>query len=51
MLFVCYPPCSTCRSAKEYLQEHKIAYEFRDIKQQNPTKEELKEWQAGAGCR
>jgi arsenate reductase len=49
VLFVCYPQCSTCKRAREFLQEHKIAYEFRDIKQQNPSKEELKDWQARSG--
>ena len=49
MLFVCYPPCSACKRAKEFLQEHKIDFDFRDIRQQNPSAEELKEWQARSG--
>lgn len=49
MLFVCYPVCSTCKRAREFLQENKIEFEFRDIKKQNPSAEELKEWQARSG--
>lgn len=43
-LFICYPKCSTCRKAKKYLDTNKIDYEFRDIKEDNPSKEELKDW-------
>ena len=42
MLFIYYPPCSTCQKAKKYLDEKGIAYEARDIKQENPSYEELK---------
>jgi arsenate reductase len=49
MLFICYPVCSTCKRAREFLQENKIDYDFRDIKEQNPTVEELKDWQARSG--
>ena len=37
MLFVQYPPCSTCQKAKRWLDDHGIAYEDRHIKQDNPT--------------
>lgn len=43
-LFVEYPKCTTCRRAKKWLEENKIDFEDRDIKLNNPTKEELKEW-------
>ena len=46
MLFLQYPPCSTCKKAKKWLDEHGVAYEARDIKQDNPTQEELRAWQA-----
>ena len=49
MLFVCYPKCSTCRKAQKWLDEHGIKYEYRDIKEQNPTVEELAEWQDQSG--
>lgn len=46
MLFLLYPPCSTCKKAKKWLDDHGVAYEARDIKQDNPTQEELRAWQA-----
>ena len=49
MLFVQYPPCSTCQKAKRWLDDHGIAYEDRHIKQDNPTYEELKEWFTRSG--
>ena len=44
MLFLQYPPCSTCKKAKAWLDSHGIAYEARHIKEQNPTFEELSRW-------
>lgn len=44
MLFIQYPPCSTCRKAKNWLDAKGIAYTDRHIKEQNPTYEELKYW-------
>lgn len=49
MLFVCYPKCSTCMKAKKWLEEKGMAYELRDIKADNPTAEELKEWHEKSG--
>ncbi len=49
MLFLQYPPCSTCRKAKEWLDEHGVRYTQRHIKEQNPTYEELKEWYLRSG--
>ena len=49
MLFLLYPPCSTCQKAKKWLDDHGIAYEARDIKQNNPTQEELRQWIARSG--
>ena len=46
MLFLQYPPCSTCKKAKKWLDDHGVAYEARDIKQDNPTQEDLRAWQA-----
>ena len=46
MLFLQYPPCSTCKKAKVWLDEHGIEYTARNIKEENPTFEELKEWHA-----
>lgn len=49
MLFLQYPPCSTCRKAKAWLDEHRLAYTARHIKEENPTYEELKSWYEGSG--
>ncbi len=48
-LFVEYPKCSTCKKAKQWLEEHNITFEDRNIKEQNPAKEELKEWHEKSG--
>lgn len=49
MLFLEYPPCSTCRKAKAWLDGHGISYTARHIKEENPTYEELKQWLAMSG--
>ena len=49
MLFVCYPKCTTCQKAKKWLEEQGIAFDLRDIKQDNPGKEELRLWQQRSG--
>lgn len=49
MLFLQYPPCSTCQKAKKWLDEQGLVYEDRHIKQNNPTYEELKQWHARSG--
>ena len=49
MLFVEYPKCSTCQKAKRWLVEHQVTFEDRHIVEQNPTKEELKQWYAMSG--
>ena len=49
MLFIQYPPCSTCQKAKKWLDENGISYTDRHIKEQNPTYEELKQWYTVSG--
>ena len=49
MLFVCYPKCSTCQKAKTWLQERGVAFDERDIKQDNPTEQELRAWHEKSG--
>ena len=49
MLFLQYPPCSTCKKAKKWLDDHGISYQNRHIKENNPSYEELKEWQEKSG--
>lgn len=39
-----YPKCSTCQKAKRWLMDQGIAFEDRNIVEQNPTAEELSEW-------
>lgn len=47
--FICYPKCTTCQKAKKWLDENKIEYEMRDIKENNPTFEELSKWYKMSG--
>ena len=47
--FICYPKCTTCQKARKWLDDHKIEYELRDIKLDNPTLSELTEWQKKSG--
>ena len=49
MLFLQYPPCSTCKKAKAWLDEHRLEYTARHIKEENPTFEELKAWHQRSG--
>ena len=44
MQFIHYPPCSTCKRAKQWLDDHGISYTARHIKEEKPTFEELKHW-------
>ena len=47
--FTCYPKCTTCQKAKKWLDDNKIEYEFRDIKLDNPTIDELTAWYKQSG--
>lgn len=47
--FICYPKCTTCQKAKKWLDDNKIEYKTRDIKEENPTFEELSEWYKASG--
>ena len=49
MLFIEYPKCSTCQRAKKWLDTHHITYTERDIVEENPTYDELKEWYERSG--
>ena len=49
MLFLCYPKCSTCQKAKAFLDEKGISYVLRDIKTENPTEQELRQWHVLSG--
>ena len=49
MLFLEYPPCSTCQKARKWLEERNIPFSARHIKNEKPTYEELKQWYASSG--
>lgn len=49
MLFIQYPPCSTCQKAKKWLNAHGFSYTDRHIKEQKPTYEELATWYKASG--
>ena len=49
MLFLEYPPCTTCKKAKKWLQDNGFAFTARHIKEENPTAEELALWQEKSG--
>ena len=49
MLVLCYPKCTTCQKALAWLDAHGLSYEIRNIKEQNPTEEELRAWHTKRG--
>ena len=49
ILFIQYPPCSTCQRAKKWLDGQGLDYTDRHIKEQNPSYEELKQWYVRSG--
>lgn len=44
ILMLCYPKCSTCQKAIKWLQDNSIEVEYRDIKVNNPTEKEFRDW-------
>ncbi len=44
MLFICYSKCGTCKKAQKHLDELHKEYVIRDIKTDNPSREELESW-------
>lgn len=49
LLFLEYPPCSTCKKAKNWLDTHQISYTGRHIKDNCPTEDELRLWYKRSG--
>ena len=49
MIFLCYPKCTTCQKARKWLDANGISYELRDIKEQNPSAQELRAWHERSG--
>lgn len=47
--FICYPKCTTCQKAKKWLDDNKIEYKLRDIKESNPSIDELSKWHKLSG--
>ena len=48
-VFLCYAKCTTCQKAKKWLDEHGISCLERPIREQNPSAEELRQWQLKSG--
>lgn len=44
MKFICYPKCTTCQKARKWLEAQQMDFEQRDIKEEQPTEEELRQW-------
>ena len=49
MIVICHKTCTTCKKAKQWLADNGFAYEERDVKTQNPSREELQLWYEKAG--
>lgn len=49
MLFIHYPKCTTCQKAKKWLDTNNMSYTERNIVEDNPSYEELKEWHMKSG--
>ena len=49
MLFLCYPKCTTCQKARKWLDATGVSYDYRDIKEENPSLEELRTWWRTSG--
>ncbi|WBW50353.1 arsenate reductase family protein [Peptoniphilus equinus] len=49
MLFIGYHRCSTCKGIEALMQDKGLDYTFRDIKDDNPTPEELEAWHKTSG--
>lgn len=49
MTFICYPRCSTCKKARDFLHGRGLEFTERDISAENPGEEELREWHRRSG--
>lgn len=49
MTFICYPKCSTCKKAQKWLEEKGKEFDVRNIKENNPTAEEISKWYKASG--
>lgn len=49
MVFICYPKCTTCRRAQEWLDRNGVEYTLRNIKDDNPSAAEIRKWYKNSG--
>ena len=49
MLYVNYPKCTTCIKARKFLEQQGLDFTDRNIKEENPTYDELKSWHKKSG--
>ena len=49
MLFIEYPKCTTCIKARKYLESKTSNFTLRNIKEDNPSVDELKQWHKLSG--
>ncbi|AIE61238.1 arsenate reductase family protein [Bacillus methanolicus] len=49
LTFYWYPKCSTCRKAKKWLEEHKVAFNEVHIVENPPSRAELEEMMKKSG--
>lgn len=49
VIFVCYSRCTTCKKAEKWLADNGIAVQVRDIKENNPTEQEIRSWHEKSG--
>ena len=49
MTFICYPKCTTCQKAMQWLNDRGAEFTVRNIKEEKPTEAELREWYRRSG--
>lgn len=49
MTFVCYETCSTCKTARQWLESRAVPFDVRDIRQAHPEMHELRQWHQNSG--
>ena len=49
MTILCYDKCSTCKKALKWLDAMGAEYTLRPIKEENPSCDELRDWQQKSG--
>ena len=49
MTILCYDKCSTCKKALKWLDAMGAEYTVRPIKEENPSCDELRDWQQKSG--